>query len=707
MDDFNLCTFLDIQHYRGYYWKAYALCKLVESGRTEFISRAQAATALLHFKFAHSKVVDLQKLQRKFPGLLDQIEYKYVSQVGELKKLERQFGIGSDCSNCPLIVILADGHYYLKKMTLVGGHYYFVCPPGSSASITCINGLNLSQGAFLFENVEFVNPYPLSPADPNCTEMEETCSAMTSDKGVEELCASGNFETLTFGSQPPFEMELTAVAERNLIALIEANDVHSLVIDHCVIEGASYSGVVVKFTEFSDEQRSVSVRSSIIRGCSGTGIYIQGDAPFCLISIQNNILAQNLYGIVINSPSRFCLENNAVLGNRLSGIVAIRASEGRLRRNSLHQNGRHGVLLNKTNATVEKNTISGNFAWGIVSCFESNLQCKENVLDNNFCGGLRIIFNGQGKVLVQRCEFRENSGPSVFPTTSDELCQTDREWKKLITAPRKVPISMYVLGFLEYNSLNSETNGEFNSPLLLDNRVSDAASDVPMHMEPNFCSTCFKDLQVDGIVIECPNCHVARYCSMQCSNAAKSVHNPVCKSFLEANKQCVDCDEFRKVSNTPSPAKEGDRNRTGLSLCVVIAFNSLYSSELQSDPANLLHTSTACYPCLLACPQQNLWTLYFSHIMHHLTVIYGTNLPHHMMDLKAACVVANFDFESMTVIAYNHRIFPLEKVPDAFRWVEKTLPLFMGLAVDLEAPPSDDILRSKRRRSKKGKTRFR
>ena len=707
VEDFNLCTSLDIQHYRGYYWKAYALCKLVESGRTEFISRAQAATALLHFKFAHSKVVDLQKLQRKFPGLLGQIEYKYVSQVSELKELERQFGIGSDCSNCPLIIILAAGHYDVKKMSLVGGHYYFVCPPGSSASITCINGLNLSQGTFLFENVEFVNPYPLFFVDPNCTEMEETCSAMTSDKGVEELCASGNFETLTFGSQPPFETELTAAAERNLIALIEANDVHSLVIDHCVIEGASYSGVVVKFTEISDEQRSVSVSSSIIRGCSGTGVHIQGEAAFCHISIQNNVLTHNLYGIVINSPSSFCLKKNAVFANRLSGIVAIRASEGRLLRNSLHQNGRHGVLLNKTNATVEKNTISGNFAWGIVCCFESNLQCKENVLDNNFCGGLRIIFNGQGKVLVQRCEFRENSGPAVFPTTSNELCQTDREWKKLITAPRSVPISLYVMGFLEYSSPNSETTEEFNSPLQLDNRVSDAASDVPMHMEPNFCSTCFKDLQVDGVVIECPNCHVARYCSTQCSNAAKSVHNPVCKSFLEANKQCVDCDEFRKVSNTPWPAKEGDRNRTGLSLCVVIAFSSLSPSEPQSDPANFLHTATAGYSCLLACPQQNLWTWFLSHIMHRFTLIYGTNLPHRMMDMKAACIVANFDSKSRAITVYNHRIFPLEKIPDAVRWVEKTLPLFMKLVVDLETPPSDDILRWKRRRSKKGKTRFR
>jgi len=72
LDDFIASTCVDIQHYRGYYWKAYTLCKLVEISRTEFISSAQAAVALLHFKFAKSKSDDLQTLQNKFPGLLDQ-----------------------------------------------------------------------------------------------------------------------------------------------------------------------------------------------------------------------------------------------------------------------------------------------------------------------------------------------------------------------------------------------------------------------------------------------------------------------------------------------------------------------------------------------------------------------------------------------------------------------------------------------------------
>ena len=368
VDDFNASTCVDIQHYRGYYWKAYALCKLVQSGRTEFISRAQAATAVLHFKFAHSKSDDIQKLQNKFPGLLDRIEYKFVTQVSELKDMERSSEVHNDGLSCSFTVILADGRYDLKKMNLLGGQYYFVCPPGSSASINCINGLHLSRGSFLFENVEFINPYTLRPADADCTELGEAFSTMTWVEG-------NNFETVTLGRLPQTKTELSSQAERNLSALIEANDIHSLVIDHCVIDSASYSGIVVTATECTDDKRSVSVRSSNITDCRGTGLYLQGDAPFYHISVHNNLICGNLYGIVIDSPSPFHLENNDIGSNDLSGVVAVRASEGRLLRNSLHWNGKHGILLNKTNAVVEKNVIFSNRAWGMVCCCESNLQC--------------------------------------------------------------------------------------------------------------------------------------------------------------------------------------------------------------------------------------------------------------------------------------------------------------------------------------------
>ena len=43
------------------------------------------------------------------------------------------------------------------------------------------------------------------------------------------------------------------------------------------------------------------------------------------------------------------------------------------------------------------------------------------------------------------------------------------------------------------------------------------------------------------------------------------------------------------------------------------------------------------------------------------------------MEIKAACILANFDSESMTITVYKHRIFPFDKVLGALKWVEKTL----------------------------------
>ena len=117
LEDFNASIYADTELYRGYYWKTYALCKLVESGRTEFTSRAQAATAVLHYKFANSKAGDIRKLQHKFQkvsGLLDRINYKFVTNVNQLKELESQLSEERN-SDDSFTVILAEGKFDLNR----------------------------------------------------------------------------------------------------------------------------------------------------------------------------------------------------------------------------------------------------------------------------------------------------------------------------------------------------------------------------------------------------------------------------------------------------------------------------------------------------------------------------------------------------------------------------------------------------------------
>ncbi len=639
-DDFDASISLDIQYYRGYYWKTYALCKLVELGRLEFASRAQAAFAVLQFKFKDSKLDDIQKLKKQFPKLLNAIKCKSVSKVSELKELEEEFGVQDDFSDVSITIILAQGHYDLKKMTILGGRFYFVCLPGSPASLNCFKGLYLSQGTFLFENVNFYNPYPTS---------REIILDVHED----------DVPTLMFGRKHRIETERTNVTGQNLSALVEAYDVHSLVIDHCEVTKTKTSGIVIKFTDsFNAEESIVSVRLSKIAMCSGTGLHIRGSTPLRHISILNNLLVGNLYGIFIDSPSPFYLEKNEVNANTLSGIVVLHTVLGNLLRNALRHNGKHGILLSDANVVMQDNDIAVNLSWGIVCTCKSNLDCNKTLFEDNLCGGLRVIFNGKGNVAVQNCEFRgRRFGPFVFPV--DQLSRMEVETNQLLTGSHDSPVLFSVMCFLGGIGLTGECISELKSPVLSGCRVSDDS--VRLETEAKFCSTCCKERETNNSdETVCPSCHIAIYCSQQCCDKAKLVHDPVCKSVLEANEEHFDYD-VRPLYNVPTQM-DHDAITAGTSFCIIATVNLTPLEPVEG--------------ALLICPQQKVWTLIDSVIIHHLIAIHGEHCRYLMMDTKAACILANFDLKSKLITVYKHRIFPLDKVSDASKWLDKTVDTF-------------------------------
>ena len=700
VDDFSTSTCVDIQHYRGYYWKVYALCKLVESGRTELTSRAQAAMAVLDFKFANSKSDDIRKLQTKFPGILDRTEYKFVSQVSELKELERLFGVQNDFSNGSLTIILDQGYYDLKQMNLSGGQYYFVCLPGSNAVLNCFQGLHLSHGSFMFENIRFENVYSAVWSIARNATLFGDVPVKSKEKDVKDYCASMNFDTLTLGGPHLAKTELTAKAEQNLSALIEANDVQSLVLDHCDITGPACTGIKINFTKSSRGQNVVSVRSSTIRYCGGTGLRVQGNDRFCHISMDDNDVSCNLYGIVIDSPSSFYLEKNNISDNTFSGLVAMNTSEGsRLLRNYVTHNGKHGILFNNAKGVIEENVISSNRSWGVVCCFESNLHFEQNVLANNLCGGLRIMFNGEGNVLVRKCEFRPNFGPAIFPQNSNELSHFERECcLQLSEAPTSVPL--HLCSFLEYTRLDYELIRKFKTPVVIDNRVLEASKEL-FEAEPNFCCTCCKDLP-NGDPIECPNCHIARYCNQECFDKAKAVHYPVCKSILASNKECAHF-ELLKLNNTPPLVKNVCGNGSAISFCVIAILN--LSPPFGSKSDMLIDELDFSSLCLVICPQRHLCSMV--NCPTTLIPYFVARHGHHVMGIKAACVLANFNCESETVTVYYHRIFPLEKIPDALNWVDRAINAFEQYLTDAAQALRSDTGTPKKRKSRKSQQRFR
>ena len=649
LDDFNASIYADTELYRGYYWKAYALCKLVENGRTEFTSRAQAAAAVLHYKFARSKAGDIRKLQHKFQkvsGLLDRINYNFVANVNQLKELESQLSEERN-ANDSFTVILAEGKYHLNKFVASKGCYYFVCLPGGSAVFSFSRGLFLSDSSFLFENVHFENSLPSANSDQPLSS-EAACS--TAEK--EELLS------ITLGKSHLIKKEVTTGSEGERDALIKANDVKSLVMDHCSVNFSNGAGLLVE--AHHRQQVIVSVRFTVIQMSSGPGICIRGGTADSHISICDSQLHNNMYGILMITPACFYMENNRILCNSAGGIVAAGGCNGGLLRNSL-RGSRCAILLKGSNTTLEENVISEQSGWGIVVCVGSNLICKQTTFENNYCGGLRVMLNGKGNVLVEKCEFRKNLGPDVFPANAKEICPLDLQCKEIFTSPQESSIIFHIRNFLRLAKTDMlEYADEFKSPLLLDNRVLDVP-DVFRWKPLEICSGCWKDLQPVGDFIECSSCLAARFCSRQCSDTARDVHSFVCNSILEANKKCQ---PLQLLSS--SPIKAACQRKAGNCLCVITAlFVVLGPAEARG-----------CDICILTCPQRNLHTVLKSADLHDFVMIHGALIKESRMDIKAASILANFDPESDTVTVYWHRIFPVDKVPNGWNWVNRSLDLF-------------------------------
>ena len=427
--------------------------------------------------------------------------------------------------------------------------------------------------------------------------------------------------------------------------------------DNCSVNFSNGAGLLVE--AHHRQQVIVSVRSTVIHMSTGPGIVIRGGTADSHISICDCQLYSNSHGIVMITPARFYMENNRIICNSAGGIEAAGGCNGGLLRNVL-TGSRCAILLKGSNATVEENDIFEHSGWGIVVCVGSNLICKQTTFENNCCGGLRVMLNGRGNVVVNKCDFRKNLGPDVFPANAKEICPLDLQCKELFTSLQESPIMCYVRNFLELAKTDKfEHADEFKSPLLLENRFSDV---------PNFllckpletCSWCWKDLQSVCDVIECSSCLVARYCGKQCSDTARDVHSFVCNSILEANKECQPLQLLFS-----SPIKAACQRKAGNCLCVITALFIVFG------PAGYLGPI-----CILTCPQRNLHTVLESKDLHSFVMIHGALVKESMMDIKAASILAKFDPESHTVTVYWHRIFPVDKVTNGWNWVNRSLDLF-------------------------------
>ena len=331
--------------------------------------------------------------------MLDRINYNFVTNVNELKELERQLSRERN-SGDSFTVILADGKFDLNEIVLSKRCSYFVCLPRGSAVLSFSRGLFLSDASFLFENVHFENSLPSANR-----------GQPLSSKAA---CSTEEREELLSGKSHLIKEEVAAGGERELNALIEANDVTSLVMDHCSVNFSNRTGLLVR--AHHRQQVIVSVKSTAIHMSRGPGIVIQGGTAVSHISICDSKVEHNMYGIIMATPARFYMEKNSISDNVLDGIVAAGGCNGGLLRNSLGFS-QHAILLKTT-------------------------------FENNCCGGLRVMLNGRGNVLVEKCEFRKILVRMFFPPMPKKFAYWICNARRCSQVTRNLPLCfIYVISF--------------------------------------------------------------------------------------------------------------------------------------------------------------------------------------------------------------------------------------------------------------------
>ena len=162
-------------------------------------------------------------------------------------------------------------------------------------------------------------------------------------------------------------------------------------------------------------------------------------------------------------------------------------------------------------------------------------------------------------------------------------------------------------------------------------------------------------------MFECPKCHIAKYCNELCFDQAKAIHGYVCKSILEVNKASFSCKNLRVFDEMA--VQDHDRQRTGISMCIITTLGSM---PFFSDSR---------YQLCLVCPEVNCWTSISSQVVYCHILKHGIHVPHRMTNAKAACILAHIDPDSQKLTVYTHRIFPLDKVPEALKLVDRVFEL--------------------------------
>jgi len=239
--------------------------------------------------------------------------------------------------------------------------------------------------------------------------------------------------------------------------------------DDTVVQAANQKDHVFDVTA-----NNVTINGFSLKGAGGTreyakaGIHLQS-VQDCIIS--NNILADNLVGIFVESSSNNNLIGNTATSNELYGIRLQSSSNNRLISNEVSYNGFGVSLISSNNNELNNNTANSNNNYGI-SLFQSGNNRLVNNTASNKNYGICLCLSGNNELVNNTANSNSFHG-IFFWKSSDNLLNNN-------TANSNELYGIHLFGFSNNNRLTGNTASGNNDGIRLswDSNNNDLSSNI-------------------------------------------------------------------------------------------------------------------------------------------------------------------------------------------------------------------------------------
>ncbi len=225
---------------------------------------------------------------------------------------------------------------------------------------------------------------------------------------------------------------------------------------------------------FDVTANNVTIKGFSLKSAGGTredakaGIHLQSVQNG---TISNNILADNLVGIFVESSSNNVLVDNTANSNELYGIRLQSSSNNSLISNEVLYNGFGISLISSNNNELSNNTVNSNNNYGI-SLFQSDDNRLINNTASNKKYGIYLCLSGNNELWNNTAN--SNSFHGIFLwTSSDNLLNNN-------TANSNELYGIHLFGFSNNNRLTGNTASDNNDGIRLswDSNNNDLSSNI-------------------------------------------------------------------------------------------------------------------------------------------------------------------------------------------------------------------------------------